>query len=215
MHHFHLGRERGKKGFFERSKHLLFAIVAEMDAYFVDVRPHPPKDGIGWVSQDLLRIVHSNWPKLIEKSVLKGVSGVDLTDEQMQELRRKSCNYAMNLDGKAIAPLLGGTAVDGSSMLCTMLASRLMNELRYHADVLRNEEVCHAVIQDMRVRGIDMEPPIEFELVLLEDLTPTLELLAVLTDARCISRGICWRGFAIVDKKTRSPIAIHDKSGSL
>ena len=104
MHHFHLGRETGKDGFVKRSKHLLFAIVAPTDAYFVDVRPHPPKDGIGWVSQELLEIVHSNWPELIEEKVLHGVSGDQLTDEEMQELRRKNTNYAMNIGGKAIAP---------------------------------------------------------------------------------------------------------------
>ena len=185
MHHFHLGRETDKDGFVERSGYLLFAIVAPLDAYFVDVRRHPARRGIGWVSQDLPRIVHSNWPKLIEKSVLNGVSGVDLTDEQMQELRRKNCSYAMNIDGRVIAPLLYGTAGDGSSMLCTMRASRLMNKLRYYAEVLRNEEARNAVVQDMRARGIDVGPTLECELALLEDLTLT---------------------FAIVDKKTKSPI---------
>ena len=175
MHHFHLGCDTNKDGFVERSDHLLFAIVAPMDTYFVDVRPHPPRRGIGWVSQDLLRIVHSNWPKLIEKSVLHGVSGVDVTDEKMQELRRMNCSYVMNIDGKATAPLLGGMAGDGSSVLCTLWASRLMNELRYHEEVLRNEEVRQTVAQDMRARGIDVEPTLEFELVLLEDLTPTPE----------------------------------------
>ena len=185
MHHFHLGRETDKDGFVERSGYLLFAIVAPLDAYFVDVRRHPARRGIGWVSQDLPRIVHSNWPKLIEKSVLNGVSGVDLTDEQMQELRRKNCSYAMNIDGRVIAPLLYGTAGDGSSMLCTMRASRLMNKLRYYAEVLRNEEARNAVVQDIRARGIDVGPTLECELALLEDLTLT---------------------FAIVDMKTKSPI---------
>ena len=185
MHHFHLGREAEKGGFVERSDYLLFAIVAPLDVYFVDVRRHPPRrDDIGWVRQDLLRIVHSNWPKLIEKSVLNGVSGVDLTDEQMQKLRGKNCGYAMNIDGRVIAPLLCGTAGDGSSMLCTMGASRLMHKLRYYAEVLRNEEARNAVVQDMRARGIDVGPTLECELALLEDLTLT---------------------FVIIDKKTKSP----------
>ena len=47
--------ETNKDGFVKRSKHLLFAIVTPTDAYFVDVRPHPPRDGIGWVSQELLQ----------------------------------------------------------------------------------------------------------------------------------------------------------------
>ena len=62
-----------------------------------------------------------------------------------------------------------------------------MNKLRDFAEVLRNEDVRNAVVQDMQARGIDVEPTLEFELALLEDLTLT---------------------FAIVDKKTRSPIAM-------
>ena len=210
MHHFHLGRETGKDGFVKRSKHLLFAIVAPTDAYFVDVRPHPPKDGIGWVSQELLEIVHSNWPELIEEKVLHGASGDQLTDEEMQELRRKNTNYAMNIGGNAIAPLLGGLASDGSSILCTFLAIRLLHELRYHEEVLRNEEVRQAVAQDLREKGFDVEPSLDLELVILEELDPTPELIATLTAEGCISRDLCRSGFAIIEKKSRSPIAIHD-----
>ena len=212
MHHFHLGRGTDKDGFVKRSKDLLFAIGAPMDAYFVDVRPHPPKDGIGWVSQELLRIVHSNWPQLIEANVLHGISGDELTDEEMQELRRKNMNYAMNIDGKAIGPLRGGLASDGSSVLCTFSAIWLMNELRVHEKALRNEEVRQAVAQDLRGKGLDVEPTLEFELVLLEDLPASPELITSLKAESCISRDLCRRGFAIVEKESRSPIAIHDPS---
>ena len=216
MHHFHLGRGTDKHGFVKRSKDLLFAIVAPMDAYFVDVRPHPPKDGIGWVSQELLRIVHSNWPKLIEANVLHGISGDDLTDEEMQELRRKNMNYAMNIGGKAIAPLRGGLASDGSSVLCTFSASWLMNELRYHEEALRNEEVRQAIAQDLRGKGLDVEPTLEFELVLLdEDLPASPELIASLTAESCISRDLCRRGFAIVEKESRLPIAISRRGSGV
>ena len=210
MHHFHLGCETDKDGFVKRSAHLLFAIVAPLDTYFVDVRPHPPPFGVEWVSQDLLRIVHSNWPKLIEANVLQGVHGSELTDGEMHALRRKNINYAMDIDGKAIAPLLRGMEGDGSSVLCTVLASQLLQELRYHEEVLRSEDIRHAVARDMRARGVDVGPTLEFELVFLEDLAPTPELLAVLTAERCISKDLCRRGLAVVDKETRSLIAIHD-----
>ena len=118
MHHFHLGSETDKDGFVKRSGHLLFGIVAPLDVYFVDVRPHPPPNGVEWVSQELLRIVHSNWPELIEANVVQGVRASELTDEEMHELRRKNVNYAMNIEGKAIAPLRGGMAGDGSSVCC-------------------------------------------------------------------------------------------------
>ena len=87
MHHFHLRSERRADGFVKRSDYLLFAIVAPEDAYFVDVRRHPRKGGIEWSSQDLLRIVHANWPELIEANVLHGVLGTALTDREVHELR--------------------------------------------------------------------------------------------------------------------------------
>ena len=210
MHHFHLGRETDKDGFVKRSKHLLFAIVTPTDAYFVDVRPHPPRDGIGWVSQELLQIVHSSWPKLIEANVLHGVSGDELTDEEMRELRRKNMNAAISIDGKAIAPLRGGLASDGSSILCTFSAMWLMNEIRVHEEALRNEDVRQAVAEDFRKKGLDVEPTLEFELVILEELAPAPELIATLTAEGCISRDLCRIGFAIIEKKSRSPIAIYD-----
>ena len=179
MHHFHLGRETGRDGFVKRSKHLLFAIVAPKDAYFVDVRPHPPKDGIGWVSQELLQIVHSNWPKFIEANVLHGISGDELTDEEMQELRRNNMNYPMNIEGKAVVPLLGGIATDGSSVLCTLAANSLLQELRRQEKILRHDEVQRAVAQDLGGKGFDVEPSLEFELVLLEDLPTSPELTHV------------------------------------
>ena len=80
MHHFHLASAVEADSFVKRSDHLLFAIVAPLDAYFVDVRRHPPRGGIEWASQELLRIVHANWPELIEATVLHGIRGTVLTD---------------------------------------------------------------------------------------------------------------------------------------
>ena len=134
MHHFHLSSDMGVDGFAKRSDYLLFVIVAPLDAYFVDVRPHPPKDGVEWVSQELFRIVHSDWPQLIEANVLHGVCGTQLTDGELHQLRRKNMNYAIEIDGKAIAPLGGGTVGDGSSVLCTLSASRLLSDLRHHEE---------------------------------------------------------------------------------
>ena len=144
MHHFHLSSETDAEGFVKRSGHLLFAIVASEDAYFVDVRPHPRKGGIEWSSQELLRTVHANWPELIEPNVLHGVHGTELTDGEIHQLRRKNANSAVDIDGKAIAPLGGGMAGDGSSVLCTLFASRLLRELRRHEEVLDVEEVREA-----------------------------------------------------------------------
>ena len=210
MHHFHLSSDVGVDGFVKRSDRLLFAIVAPLDAYFVDVRPHPPKDGVEWVSQELLHIVHSNWPQLIEANVLHGVCGTQLTDGEIHQLRRKSMNYAIEIDGKSIAPLGRGMAGDGSSVLCTIFASKLLRDLRHHEEVLNNDEIHEAVAQNLRAQGFDAGPTLEFELVFLENLSPPLELLAALTAETCVSRDLCRTGLAIIERRTGSLIVLHD-----
>ena len=79
----------------------------------------------------------------------------------------------MIIDGKAIAPLRGGLASDGSSILCTYWAMRLKKELGDHEEALRNEKVLQAVAQDLRNKGFNVEPTLEFELVILEESAPT------------------------------------------
>ena len=210
MHHFHLGSEMDADGFVKRSDHLLFAIVAPEDAYFVDVRPHPPKGGIEWSSQELLRIVHAHWPELIEANILHGVHGTQLADGEIHELRRKNVNYAIEIDGKAIAPLGGGMAGDGSSVLCTIFASKLLSDLRHHEEILNNDEVREAVARNLRAQGFDAGPTLEFELVFVEadGATP----FAALTAENCVSRNLCRTGLAVIEKRTGSPIVLHDTS---
>ncbi len=210
MHHFHLRSEMGKDGFVKRSNHLLFAIVGPLDVYFVDVRRHPKKhDGIEWVRQELIRIVHSNWPNLIEANVLHGIHGAEWTDEDMHAPRQKNLNYTVDIDGKTIAPLLGGLAGDGLSVLCTALAGHLLGELQRHEEELRGEDVQRAVVRDRKAWRFDASLPLEFELVFRDELVLPPGLLDVLTAETCISRNLCQRGFVVVDKRTKSPIVIY------
>ena len=110
MHHFHLSKEVEQSGFIKRSAYLLFALVTQEVVYFVDVRRHD--DPLAWVRQDLLRIVHSNWPELVEANVLRGVKGTVLTDEEKQELRRKNTNNVAQFGENAFASLGGGMMSD-------------------------------------------------------------------------------------------------------
>ena len=119
-------------------------------------------------------------------------------------------NYAIEIDGKAIAPLGGGMAGDGSSVLCTIFASKLLRDLRHHEEVLNNDEIHEAVARNLRAQGFDAGPTLEFELVFLENLSPPPELLAALTAETCVSRDLCRTGLAIIEKRTGSLIVLHD-----
>ena len=82
MHHFHLNDQLDTSGFVERSDYLLFAILDEADAYFVDIMKHSDPENLLWVRQNLLKIVHSNWPELTQSRALRGTTGDQLTDNQ-------------------------------------------------------------------------------------------------------------------------------------
>ena len=206
MHHFHLSKKVEASGFVKRSDYLLFAIITQENAYFVDVRPHRDPQSLGWVRQELLKIVHSNWPELIESNVLRGVTGDVLTDEQKKELRRKNINHVAELGGNAVAPLGGGQMGDGSSLACRWLAQKLLHEIgRHQAYFDTQPSDLRSALED---KGLEKAGEMEFELVLLDGLNPSDELIDSLREDQCLSRDLCQVGFAVVERTTRLPIVV-------
>ena len=194
MHHFHLSKEVEQDGFVERSDYLLFAIIAQEDVYFVDVRPHC--DSLVWFRQDLLKIVYSNWPELIESKIIRGVKGTVLTDEEKQNLRRKNLNTAAQIGDNAIAPMGGGITTAGTSTLCQILADKFLNEIGECQSYLGTQPAeVKAALQD---KGINIDGDMEFKLVLLDSLGWSDEMVRSL-------RGSLHRtGVGIVEVTTRT-----------
>ena len=206
MHHFHLSTTFEESGFVKRSDYLLFAIITQEHAYFVDVRLHRDPQNLGWVRQELLKIVHSNWPELIESNILQGVKGTVLADEEKAELRRKNINHVPELGGNPVAPLGGGTMADGSSALCRVSAMKLLHEIRRHQTYFDAQPSdLRSALED---KGVKIAGGMEFELVLQDGLNPSEELIDSLRSERCLSRDICGMGFAVVERTTRLPIVV-------
>ena len=194
MHHFHLShKELDARGFVTRSGHLLFAIVSDESAYFVDVRPHRASGGVEWVQQDLLTIVHSNWPELVDRNVLHGVLGGSVTDKELKELRRNNVSYGGTFGDKAILPLGGGMMSDGSSMTCRILAMRLLREVREHQTVFES----HGSELETKVKeqGVRTCGKPEFELAMWETLELGEEVHAVMKADNCLSKTLYQMGF--------------------
>lgn len=205
MHHFHLNRKLENSGFVERSDYLLFAVITQEDAFFVDVRPHCDPDV--WVRQDLLSIVHSNWPELIESKVLRGIQGGDVqTDQEIKALRKKNLNHVAQLGNNAIAPIGGGMTTAGSSLLCQLWGSKLLHEIKRHQCYFDTQPV------ELRARleamGVKIAERMEFELVLLDSLDPPAEFVSSLQGERCLSKDLCRMGFAVVEATARFPIVV-------
>ncbi len=212
LHHFHLSRKPHsdkkiwEKGFVERSDYLLFAIITQNHAYLVDVRPHQDPQNLGWVRQELRKIVYRNWPELIEPHILRGVRGDMVTDEELRELRRKNVNHCPELGGRAVAPLGGGTMADGSSTLCKVMAMRLLHEIERHQSYFDTKPP--DLLSALKDKGPDIAGEIEFELVLLDELNPSAEPIDSLKDNHCLSKDLYYFGLAVMERTTRLPIAI-------
>ena len=205
MHHFHLSSGFEKSGFARRSDYLLFALVADEDAFLVDVRNHRDPEDLLWVRQNLLKIVHRNWPEIISTRILHGIRGETLTDQQKKELRSKNINSAADLGDYAIAPLGWGTVLDGSSTFCRVRADKLLHELKWHEDVLSHPT------EELRahLEGIGVAPGKEdFRLVLLESVDATTELVDHLQQGDHQSHGLYAAGFAIVEATNGHPVTI-------
>ena len=211
MHHFHLNRILESSGdFVERSDYLLLAVITDADAYFVDVRPHRDPQSLGWVRQDLLDIVHSNWPELIEANIIRGIKGGSVrTDEEIKELRRKNINHTAQFGDKVVISLGGGMMTDGSSMRCRLWVSKLLHEIKRHQEFFDSQP--EELRSSLEANGIELAGKMEFELVLLDNLDQAAEVVDHLTAKGCMSRELCEMGFAIVEKTMRVPIVVSIK----
>lgn len=210
MHHFHLNNTTDRDGFTKRSRYLLFAVVTQKHAYFIDVRKHPKGVDLGWVRQDLMEIVNSNWPDLLEANAIRGVLGTTVTDSQKQELRRKNVNHLSPLEGKVHLPLGGGTMGDGSSMRCRFEAMRLLTEIDRHQCVFEDQRL--AVKSALKGNGIPVDDDLKLDLVLLQGLNLPPETLAALRADDWLSRDLNRMGFVVVEHATKTPIIVGLRS---
>jgi len=206
IHHFHLSGRLEESGFVERSDYLLFAIIADSEAYFVDIRLHNDSEGLEWVRQDLLNIVHSNWPELIKQYILQGQSGHVLTDNRKKELRRKNVNDIPQIGGRAIAPLGGGVASDGSSALCRIRGDQLLHEIEKHQLYFDSQPA--ELRSELEIKGVKNSGSMEFKLVPLNSLNLSKELINSLRENQCLSKNLCKMGFIIVEVTSRLPVVV-------
>ena len=206
MHHLHLSRNDDKDGFVKRSDWLLFVVVSDQDVFFVDVRPHKDPEEFQWVRQDLLDIVHNNWPELTESRVLHGFTARKVTNAEKLELRRKNVNVAHEVGGRVIAPLGFGTSGDGHSKLCRFLADKLLHDLEQHQGILDSSsaELRVTFVED----GMPEDAEMDFKLVRRAELDMSEDQSAKMSSAEGFSRTLWLHGFVIIETYTRSLIIV-------
>lgn len=128
IHHFHLGRALDLRGFVARTGPLLFAHVGDADFYSIQILDHS-----SFTKQDLVRILHTNWPELLEPYRLKGVIGLEqnYSDEELAMLRRAGVQTMVEVAPEVVyAPMGGGYSTAGTSIRAQMQSSYWIDAVR-------------------------------------------------------------------------------------
>lgn len=90
IHHLHFSKQGGAD--------LLFLYLLKDDVYFLDIADHSK-----FIQQNLVEIIYTNWPHLLEPYELKGVmpSENSYTDEELEELAKSGVQSLLTIDKKA------------------------------------------------------------------------------------------------------------------
>jgi len=127
IHHFHLGKNIND-GFVERTGPLLFALVKDSDVYCIDIKAHG-----AWSKQDLIRTLHTEWPKSIASFRINGILGLSYqpSNDDIAKLRKAGVQSMVQIeDGVVYGPIGGGYSTAGTSIQSRMQANRYCRLIR-------------------------------------------------------------------------------------
>jgi len=110
IHHFHLGKNYSDC-FVNRTGDLLYVFFDEINAYFIDIKPHD------FSNIDLLNIMTCNWSNLVNENVINRevAEYEELSKEDIMKLRKAGIMTPQYSNGKMILSPGGGYASDGTS----------------------------------------------------------------------------------------------------
>jgi hypothetical protein len=141
VHHMHLGESFDSSGFITRTGPLLFLHFSDADAYYINVYPHS-----AWSKQEIVSIVHKNWPNLIKRFRVGNVLDLarEATDEDINTFRGSHINPMLKLDdGTIYAPIGLGSMSDGTAVDVMMNVTKMRRHFRI-AEKAVKEAVAHA-----------------------------------------------------------------------
>ena len=112
--HFHLSSQYDDNGMAKRSDYLVFAIVTDDTFYFIQTYRH--KEEYVFSNREMISIVNSNWPELLDPFRLKNASLTQfVSDKEYDMLRKAHINSFVEIGHEIIASVGGGYALSGVS----------------------------------------------------------------------------------------------------
>lgn len=165
IHHLHLGTTIRPNGFIEREGPLLFCRFDESTAYLISIQPHG-----SWVEQDMIRVLHENWPESIAQFRVNGIVGLtkSISDQDVKTLRDKNANTLVEIeDGTVYGPIGGGYASSGISIEVVIQADQYeiwLNEAQEY--IINNIDT---IKNDMRRKSINLPSGLSFRLKVVDN----------------------------------------------
>lgn len=137
IYHLHLGEslETSGSGFIQRTGPVLFLRIDNDKALLINILCHG-----SWTKQQMVKVIHENWPQSIESYRLKDVIGLSSipTDDDIKLMRKVGINSAIEIEpGVVYAPIGGGFTTAKTSInisLALIHYNKLLPKLQKHIE---------------------------------------------------------------------------------
>jgi hypothetical protein len=123
----------------EGTGHLLFCKITASDVFAIQVLPHD-EDGL-WVNEQLMQILHDNWPEEIASGRLHGIPAEAHARDKRVELRGYNANFVTTTkDGTQYLAPGGGLMASGDCAEDRLNCDKIFSELKYWQEVTEKGE---------------------------------------------------------------------------
>ncbi|MGX4584514.1 hypothetical protein [Paenibacillus chitinolyticus] len=139
IHHLHLGTEIQEDGFIKRTGPILFVRFDSTHAYFIWAKEHGRAHS-PWSEQEMIRIIHRNWPESIEQFRLKGAHGLtsSISDNDIKLFRKHgSISLIEPVPGVVYGLIGGGYSTAGTSSEAQRSSDWYLTAIRNYEKYLR------------------------------------------------------------------------------
>ena len=160
VHHFHLGVVPDPKdpAYIERTGPLLYAFVTDNAFCAINIYGHE-----SFESSSVLEGIHRNWPDMISRYRVVGVTGGTWSQAQRRALRSKNANVCVaTADGTVYGPIGGGVMASGVNAEAVRIADAWLFEIRNLQTGFEKE--LNGLLPTLRRQGYAGEDELEAEL---------------------------------------------------
>jgi hypothetical protein len=164
IHHLHLGTKIEADGFVTRTGPVLFARVLPDRLFMLQIWTHGRGAGQVWTRQEMIEIIHENWPDSIARFRLKAL-GLEQghSDSDLKQLRNAGILTPLETkDHTVYMPPCGGIATNGTSIQVGLTCDRVKRYLHDLETYFR--ENIEAIAARAAKQGRAMTPPYAFQL---------------------------------------------------